>query len=104
MRRSLTAQLEIDLGGFILEVFLETEFGHTLLRIQIGGILEHDFLIDFECFLALLLLKIMLSQGQIVLDRAAEQSALGIQIAKMTIDFIAGRIYLENLFVGGNRF
>ncbi len=44
----------------------------------------------------------MLAQGQIILNGAAQQPSLRIQVAEVSIDVDLGGIDLENFFIGGN--
>src|SRR6187455_1949115 len=43
--RPLAPKLQIDSRGLVLHVFLQTEFCHALLRIEIGGVLADNLFV-----------------------------------------------------------
>ena len=95
-------KLQIDTRGLVLHVFLQTEFCHALLRIEIGGVLADNLLVDVEGFFGLAFLEVVFPEGQIILDGAAQQAPLGVQIAQEPVHVVAGRIELQDFLVGGD--
>src|SRR5262252_4333908 len=79
------------------------ELGNPLLRIEIGRILTDDLLIDVERLFGLTFLKVMFAEGQVVLNRAAQQSTFGIQVTQMPVHVIAVGIEFKDFLVGGDR-
>src|SRR4030095_3350720 len=83
-------------------LFLQAGFCHALLRIEIGGVLTDNLLIDVEGFFGLAFLEVVFPEGQIILDGAAQQAPLGVQIAQEPVHVVAGRIELQDFLVGGD--
>ncbi len=104
LSRPFSPQLKVDFGGFVLHVFLQAEFRHTLLGVEVGGVLADDFLVDIERFFGFALLQVILAERQIILDGAAQQPPLRVQIAEMPVHLIAGGVELEDFFVRSDRF
>ncbi len=85
-----------------MHVFLQTEFRHPLLRVEIGRILTDDLPIDVEGFFGLAFFEVVFAKGQIVLDGAAQQAPLGIQIPEKSVHIVPGGIELKDFLIGRN--
>ena len=100
--RPFAPQLQVDFRGFVLHVFLQAQFRHPLLRIQVRGILCDDPPIDVQRVFAFTFFEIVLPEGEIILHGTAQQTSFGIEIAEMPIDVVPGRIDLQNFLECGN--
>ena len=89
---TLSPELQVDSRCLILHVFLHAQFGHALLGIEIRGVLTYDFLVDIEGFFGLAFLQIVFAQRQVILDCAAQQPSLSVQIAEKPVHVVPGGV------------
>ena len=62
---------------------MQTQFRHVLLGIQIRGILFDDLLIDLQRSFAFSRFEVVFPEGEIILDRATQQTAFSIEIPQV---------------------
>ena len=62
---------------------MQAQFRHALLGIQIRGILADDLLIDIQRGFAISRFEVVFPEGEIIFDRANQQTAFSIEISQM---------------------